>query len=289
MNRRNFIKTTGMISAGTLLYACAPDPKSAPPNIGLALYTVRDGMAEDPKATLKRVADIGYKELEAAGFENYTFWNTSPGDLKMMADDLGLELISCHLSTGWHHPDVKGTLTNEFEKAIESIQEAGFKYVIVPWVHEDFRTYENYVKLIDLLNPASEYCKKAGIVLGYHHHEFEFERLNNEVIFDKILAETDPELVKIEMDMYWMTHAGKDPVEYFEKHPGRIPLWHVKDMDNATDKNFTEVGSGIIDFKPIFANAEKSGMKHYFVEQDKTPGDPFDSIIKSYDYVKTIV
>jgi sugar phosphate isomerase/epimerase len=132
---------------------------------------------------------------------------------------------------------------------------------------------------------AAEACKKAGIQFCYHNHDFEFKDMGGQHGYDVLLKETDPGLVKFELDLYWASFAGKDPVEIFRQHPGRFPLWHVKDMDNTPKKFFTEVGNGVIDFKAIFAHARESGMKHYFVEQDICPGSPFESIKKSFQYI----
>ncbi|MES1221669.1 MAG: sugar phosphate isomerase/epimerase, partial [Bacteroidota bacterium] len=129
-------------------------------------------------------------------------------------------------------------------------------------------------------------CKAAGIQFCYHNHDFEFEQEDGKYKYDVLLNETDPALVKMEMDLYWVSKAGQDPIKLFEKHPGRFPLWHLKDMDGTADHAFTEVGNGTIDFKKIFTHAGKAGMKYFFVEQDKCPGSPFDSITKSIGYIK---
>ena len=144
---------------------------------------------------------------------------------------------------------------------------------------------DDYKYAADQLNIAGERCKKAGIQLCYHNHDFEFIKEGDVLPYDILLA-TDENLVKMEVDLYWITKAGHDPVALFEQHPGRFPLWHVKDMDNTEKKDFTEVGSGIIDFKKIFKQSKKAGMKYFFVEQDKCPGSPFDSITKSIAYIK---
>jgi len=135
------------------------------------------------------------------------------------------------------------------------------------------------------LNKAGERCKKSGIQLCYHNHDFEFQSQGSTLPYD-ILLNTDKNLVKMEMDIYWVSKAGKDPVDLINRHPGRFPLFHVKDMDKTPAKAFTEVGNGSIDFKRIFKQADKAGMKYFFVEQDKTAGDPFVSITKSISYIK---
>ena len=130
----------------------------------------------------------------------------------------------------------------------------------------------------------AEKCAKAGIQFCHHNHDFEFAAQGGVYPYDILLGQTDPKLVKMELDLYWATKAGQDPVKLFEAHPGRFPLWHLKDMDNTPDHKFTEVGNGTIDFKRIFAHKATAGMKYWFVEQDKCPGSPFDSITKSINY-----
>jgi sugar phosphate isomerase/epimerase len=140
--------------------------------------------------------------------------------------------------------------------------------------------------MAEQFNKAAEKCKAAGIQFCYHNHDFEFDQQDGKYPYDVLLDNTDPKLVKMEMDLYWVTKAGQDPLKLFEQHPGRFPLWHLKDMDNTAAHSFTEVGNGVIDFKKIFSNADKAGFKYFFVEQDKCPGDPFDSITKSISYIK---
>ena len=135
---------------------------------------------------------------------------------------------------------------------------------------------------------AGEDCKKAGIQFGYHNHDFEFAAMEGQMPFDYLLKQTDPKLVKIELDLYWITKARQQPEKYFAMYPGRFELFHVKDMDNTPKEFFAEVGRGLIDFKSIFQQSKKAGVKHYFVEQDETPGSPFDSIKISYDYLSKL-
>jgi sugar phosphate isomerase/epimerase len=136
------------------------------------------------------------------------------------------------------------------------------------------------------LNKAGEGCKRNGIQLCYHNHDFEFVAQENKHPYEVLLNDTDKNLVKMELDLYWVTKAGHDPVTLFNQHPGRFPLWHVKDMDKSAEHSFTEVGNGTINFKNIFKHADKAGLKYFFVEQDKTPGSPFDSITQSISYIK---
>ncbi|WP_236705144.1 sugar phosphate isomerase/epimerase family protein [Hymenobacter sp. AT01-02] len=182
---------------------------------------------------------------------------------------------------------VQGTMLHGWDKAVDDAAQAGVKYMVCAYLSEAERGgLDHYKYIADQLNKAGERSKKAGIQLCYHNHDFEFAAQNGQLPYDLLLSSTDQALVKMELDLYWATKAGHDPVTLFQKHPGRFPLWHVKDMDNTPKHNFTEVGSGVIDFKRIFAQSSKAGLKYFFVEQDQTPGSPFDSIQKSITHIK---
>jgi sugar phosphate isomerase/epimerase len=144
---------------------------------------------------------------------------------------------------------------------------------------------DRYKYIADELNSAGEKCKKSGMQLCYHNHEFEFEKQSGTTPYD-ILLGSDADLVKMEIDLYWVTKANQDPITLMLQHPGRFPLWHVKDMDRSVEQRFTEVGNGIINFKQIFRHAKKAGLQYFYVEQDKTIGSPFDSITQSISYIK---
>lgn len=148
------------------------------------------------------------------------------------------------------------------------------------------RTTNDYRKLPELLNKSAETTNQSGIQLAYHNHDFEFQKFDGkQLIYDFLLDNTSPDLVKMELDLYWIAKAGFDPLDYFEKHPGRFPLWHVKDMQKYTN-NFAEVGNGIIDFKRIFEAREKAGLKFWFVEQDDSDKDIFESLVMSKKYIE---
>ena len=160
------------------------------------------------------------------------------------------------------------------------------KIETLAYLHESEReSLDDYKRLAEWLNMAGQMCQNAGIQLCYHNHAFEFEEMNGEIPYDILLSFTEPELLKFEMDLYWVYKAGRSPFQYFSKYPGRFPLWHVKDMDSTKRKHFTAVGRGTIEFPPIFEKADRAGMKHFFVEQDECPGNPLDSIKVSYDYL----
>lgn len=286
LNRRDFIKYSSLLSAGTLLLPSFMLKKQAA--VGVQLYTVRDLMQSDPRGTLKKIADIGYKKVEAAGYNEGLFYGMKPIEFKEVLTDLGLKMPSSHYSSGLANPDKVGTLNNGWEKVVEDAKEADIKYMVLAYLTDDERkSIDDYKKVAELLNKAGEICKKNNIQLTYHNHDFEFKRFGDELPYDILLNEVDASLLDMELDLYWTVKAGLDPVKLFKDHPGRFPLWHVKDMNTAGE--FSEVGTGVIDFKAIFDNKKVAGLKHFFVEQDKTVKPPLESITISFENVNKII
>lgn len=290
-NRRSFIKSASMYSAALLAAPSLPSwLNKKPAVIGLQLYTVRDAMQADAKGTLAKVAAIGYNSLEGATYTgSEKFYGMDPGSFKKVLKDNGLVMRSCHYRLGEDNSggEMKGTILNDWHKAVDDAAALGIKYMVCAWLSPKERLgLDHYKKLAADFNKAAQTCKAAGIQFCYHNHDFEFEKQDGKYPYDVLLDETDAAMVKMEMDLYWVNKAGQDPIKLFQKHPGRFPLWHLKDMDNTAAHDFTEVGNGTIDFKKIFAHAGTSGMKYFFVEQDKCPGSPFDSITKSIGYIK---
>lgn len=287
--RRSFLKATTVLSAGMLLTRSSGcNGKNS--LIGLQLYTVRDAMAKDPAGTLAKVAQIGYNSVELATYTgSEKFYGMSPSEFAVVLKQNGLVAPSAHYRLGEEQPKgevQQGTMLHDWDKAVDDAAALGLKYMVCAYLADVERgNLDHYKKVAEQLNTAGERCKKAGIQLCYHNHDFEFIKQDDQYPYD-ILLSTDKDLVKMEIDLYWVTKAGQDPIKLFNEHPGRFPLWHVKDLDNTPKKDFTEVGNGIIDFKKIFEQKSKAGMKYFFVEQDKTPGSPFDSITKSIAYIK---
>jgi sugar phosphate isomerase/epimerase len=288
-SRRSFIKNTSLLTAGAFIKTPFFDKKTN--YIGLQLYTVRDAMQKDPTGTLAKVAAIGYNSLEGATYTgSQNFYGMNPAAFTKVLKQNGLIMPSSHYRLGEEKVNgqtQKGTMLSEWDKAVDDAAAVGIKYMVCAYLSEPERGGIDHYKVVaDALNKAGEHCKKAGIQLCYHNHDFEFNEQSGTLPYDILLNSTDKNLVKMEMDMYWVSKAGKDPVALINQHPGRFPLFHVKDMDKTPAKAFTEVGNGSIDFKRIFKQADKAGMKYFFVEQDKTPGDPFASITKSITYIK---
>lgn len=257
---------------------------------GMALYTVRDAMKDDAINTLITVVDAGYKYIEAANYADGKFYNMTPKDFKAMLDEIGLTPISTH----------QGSLTlDNADAMIADVKAAGFAYFVIPVPPMGLFTFNpssssmgmkgGAENLANILNTLGEKCKKAGLQLLYHNHDFEFkEDVSGEITYDYLLEHTNPEYVNFEMDLYWVTKAGADPLAYFEKYPGRFKIWHVKDMDDQG--RFAPVGTGHIDFARILAKKELSGMKYYMVEQDATfdTMTPLEAIKISHNGLKNI-
>jgi sugar phosphate isomerase/epimerase len=288
ISRRSFIKSSSLLSAG--LFMVPPELFRDKSLIGLQLYTVRDAMAENPASTLAKVAKIGFNSLEGATYTGtQKFYGMDPASFKMLLKDNGLIMPSGHYRLGeekTNGADVKGTMLHEWDKAVEDAATLGLKYMVLAYLSESERKgLDHYKYVADQLNIAGEKCKKAGIQLCYHNHDFEFVKIDDKYPFDTLMG-ADKDLVKFELDLYWVKKAGMDAIALFDQHPGRFPLLHLKDMDQAADHSFTEVGNGVIDFKEILKHQDKAGLQYFFVEQDNCPGSPFDSITKSYGYVK---
>jgi sugar phosphate isomerase/epimerase len=289
LNRRSFLKAAGTATAASLfttrLSWAAGEHKIK--KVGVQLYTVRDLMKNDFEGTIAKVAQIGYKEVEFAGY-----FGRTADQVKAVLDKNGLKAPSTHVQ--YDELDDKFPSVIEFSKAI------GLEYIICPWIHEDLRKSPDIWKQAsEKFNKCGEQSKQAGMQFGYHNHWFEFLPVDGKLPYDELLKLCDPGLVKFEMDLCWITAAGADPLKYFNAYPGRFPLVHVKDLktmpkitsggaQNYGDTvDLTEVGSGIIDWKRIFAQSDKAGIKHYIVEHDH-PKQPLESIKKSYEYLSTL-
>ena len=315
-NRRQFLQQSGALALLSMLHPAlsrsnplfAPKPIGA---IGLQLYTVGGLMEADPKGTLQKLAAIGYKELESAGSSKGNYYGYKPKEFAAMVKDMGMTWRSEHVSgfpvtmdevlkmakTADDSAQIKkmapmiealGKMPNLRDNAKQLADEAaegGLAYLVCAGLAVN--TEDEVNKAVDIMSKAGEACKKVGVQFAYHNHNFEFVPIGSVVPFDYMMANTDKNLVKSELDLGWATVAGKDPVDLFKKYSGRIPLWHVKDMDKATNAP-TEIGSGYIDFKRIFDNSSVSGMKYFFIEQDGAP-QPIENVTNCYNNLKKAV
>lgn len=288
IDRRKFLKaSTGAMLGGLYVFNSGCRDDTAPAvvsenastgtldRIGVQLYTVRDRMAEDFIGTIEQVAAIGYNEVEFAGYYDHT-----AEQIRELLDRVGLTAPAAHFG-----PDV---VRDNLPQLIADAKVIGHQYIVIPYLPEEMRTTEGYRQLIGLLNDAGARCRDEGLRIAYHNHDFEFEEVDGNLPFDMILDETDPELVDIEIDLFWIVKAGHDPHHYFERNPGRFALCHVKDMaDQVGEQNMVPVGEGDIDFPEIFRASDQAGLKHYFVEHDR-PDDSLASIRTSYEHLSAL-
>lgn len=285
MNRRDFVRNTTVGLAAAAVCSRLPESLFASPYgkpIGLQLYTLRDQLEKDVAGTIKQVAAIGYKDVEI-----YSLYGKTPQEFTKILKDNGVTASSGHyllphMKTGW-------------QKRVDDAKTLGLQYMVIAILEpEDRKSLDDYKKLAELFTNAAETTRKAGIQFCYHNHNFEFQKFGDTTPYDYLLKTLDPNLVKFEMDCFWVTHAGQDPVAYFKKHPGRFPLLHIKDMKgkpaptqelDAKMGLFAPVGSGSIDWKRIFAAAKEGGVQHYYVEQDFCEEPPLEAVKKSYQYL----
>ncbi|MEM8565062.1 MAG: sugar phosphate isomerase/epimerase [Bacteroidota bacterium] len=283
-NRRNFLKASSASALGILtLPYCSPQATNTNGGgVGLQLYTIRDAISSDLEGSLEKVADLGYVNLELASYSDGKFYGKSPEAFKQLLDSFGLKAISSHTVV-----EAESEGMSQSQQMADAHAELGVSYCIHPWVQEEDRIVESYRKLCGSMNSVGETMKKVGIQFGYHNHNFEFADLDGTIpYFDIFLKELEPELVTMELDCFWATKAGQDPVEMFDQYPGRFRLLHLKDMslDNAPyytieKDDIVSVGEGLIDFKKILAASEKGGVKYGFVEDDNQgSGTPFKAI-----------
>jgi sugar phosphate isomerase/epimerase len=271
MRRRNFLGGLGMAALG----GWAGSARAARlETIGLQLYTVRRDLEKDFDGTLAQVAAVGFEEVEI-----FDLYGRPPKDALASLSRHGLKAPSMHTGLA--------AIEKDWAKTLEIGTTLGVRYVVCAWLEpEERKTLDDYRRHSETFNRAGEEAKKAGLQFGFHNHDFELLPLQGEVPYDLLLEETDAALVQMEMDLYWTTKAGADPIPYFERYPGRFPLVHVKDMDGTPRQYFTEVGKGVVDFRRIFASSKLAGIRHYFVEQDETPGPAIDSAKESYEYLR---
>jgi sugar phosphate isomerase/epimerase len=292
MERRTFLFQSSALAAAGLLLPVLDSDAARIKKPGIQLYSLRSLMKQDCSDVLKKLGAMGYKEIESFPSEKGHFWGKSAKDFFALAKDCGLKVVSTHIPYGKpvnNAPDAIASLSSGFEAFVESFAREGGQYLVCPDINATIRTtIDHYSAAADDFNKAGELCKKYGIRFAYHNHDFEFAPINDIIPYHHLLTRTDPALVHMELDLYWLEKAMQ-PVDFlFERFPGRFPLVHVKDMGSGT-KETVEVGTGTIRFKEIFARSKQAGIQHYFVEQDNFQnGDPMKSVKTSLDYLKKL-
>lgn len=314
--RRKFIQQSGTFALASLLIpqlgksGLFSERKPGRP-IGLQLYTMGGLMTSDTKGTLQKLAAIGYKEMESAGSQKGNFYGYKPKEFAAMVKDAGMNWRSAHVGgAAFKMKDIMKmaknaedsarikqyvdkmkdapkplNLADNYQQLADDAAEGGISYLVCSSI--PVSTLDEIKTAVDVFNKSGEACKKNGVQFAYHNHVTEFDEIEGHRPFDYILNNTDKDLVKMELDLGWATKAKQDPIELFKLHPGRYPLWHVKDLDKTTMQP-TEVGKGVVDFKRIFDNAKESGMKYFFVEQDGAP-HPLEDVTNSFNYLKKML
>jgi sugar phosphate isomerase/epimerase len=300
-SRRDFVKWTAASGAAGLLHlaACsspesAPEAKAEPAkrpftkDLGAQLYTVRTLLPEKTVETLKAIAAIGYKEVEIL--------QTQIDTLPPLLAEVGLKPVSLHLDSALilDSADPAASVTEVLGKS----RDAGIRFVVMPYVPNEKRGgLDVYRSLAEKLNKTGQAAKDAGLRLCYHNHAFEYEPMEGSTPLETLMTNCEASLVALEIDVFWVSVAGHDPVEMLRKYSGRAPLVHLKDKSPTTPQqfkeglppeNYKEVGSGSLDFAAILRAGEETGVEHYFVEQDQTPGDPVASLRQSYEYLRSL-
>lgn len=241
--------------------------------VGIQLYTVRDRMADDVPATLQHLADIGYREVEFAGYYGH-----SPAEIAALVRNAGLTAPAAHIGMA--------SIREAPDKSIDDAAAIGHEYLVLSSMPMEERTgMEHFRRNADLMNAFGEQCRAGGLQFAYHNHAFEFDSPDGNRPMDLLLERTDSELVKFELDLYWIIKAGSDPIAYIQQHPGRFALCHVKDM--ADDGSMVEVGAGQIDFARILSAGREAGFRHYFVEHDN-PVNSMASAQSSFEFLSKL-
>ncbi|MGG4490253.1 sugar phosphate isomerase/epimerase family protein [Metabacillus idriensis] len=241
--------------------------------VALQMYTLRNEAEKDFIGTLKKVASIGYEGVEFAGYGGL-----GASELKKVLDDFGLKTASSHIPLS--------TLEMELSSVIEYQHAIGNKHIVCPFLPAERRSEQDYRELISILNTVGETCHKEGLSFAYHNHDFELQPLSDgKKPLELLLDETNHDWVKAELDVYWLTKAGEDPVKWLEKYQGRTPLVHLKDMTTDGDQFFAELGTGGVNLEAILNTGESSKVNWWIVEQDQSRRSPLESIEISFQYL----
>jgi sugar phosphate isomerase/epimerase len=288
-SRRFFLKQAGSFSASAIM---APSALTAGAQekfkLGLQLYSIRDAMAKDLRAAFKRIVEFGYQEVETYGF-NKNYWGLEPKQAERLLAECGLTTPSGHYDLDrFFGKDQQDELKRYTDECINGATALKQRYIVWPTLAPQYRTIDEFKRLAATLNSIGERIKRGGLQLAYHNFGYDFIDQGGVIPYDIILNETDPALVKMQLDLYWFSHGSRSkPLDWFKKQPGRYVMWHIKDMDKRNRELHTTVGDGQIDFKSIFKDYQIAGVKHMFVEQaNNYVPDSMSCVQRSAAYVK---
>ena len=267
--RRTFLKQTAALSAASLIPISCFKAVRSKYKIGLQLFSVRDYMDKEPLDTLKKVKAMGYEDFETYGLdvEKIHYYGMPAAEFRGMLDDLDLTTSSGHYDFSTYFNASNDKLKKFVDQCIKGAKIIGQKYITWPFVPEEHRNMEGYSLLAEKLNRIGEQVRDSGLGFAYHNHGYEFTDHDGDHGFALILRETDADLVKIQLDMYWVAHNTQEsPADIVARDPKRFVMWHIKDMDKQT-RDYTEMGSGSIDYHEILKNASREGLEYFFIEQ----------------------
>lgn len=290
INRRNFIQQSSALMASSLITLPALSrPKPSSYKMGLQLFTVRAPLASDLTGTIRKIASIGYEDCETYGFdpEKGTYYGLKASSFKQLLVDNNMIATSGHYDFSNYFDKSADAMMRYVDRCIEGAHHLGQRYITWPWLAPAFRTIENFRVLTGKLNAIGERVKQAGLGFAYHNHDFEFTDHGGENGYSIIMAETDPALVKLQIDLYWVMHSSKlSPSELFAKQPGRFVMWHIKDMDKIS-RDYSELGHGSIDYTVILSEASRAGLQYYYIEQGGNfEKNPLQSVTDSAAFFK---
>lgn len=277
MNRRDFIKQSALLGAGTILAPSLFAEAKPIKKFGVQLYSVRDLMPKDAKGTMKKLAEMGYTQFESYGGPDF-LWGMTPKECKTFLGDMGVKMVSTHFD-----------MNKDLDKNIERGAEAGLKYMLCPYLGPQ-KTLDDWKKKAELFNQVGEKVTKAGMKFGYHNHDYSFKALEGQIPHELLLANTDPKYVMFELDLCWIVAAGQDTVAHLNKYGKRYELVHIKDMvkDNNGKVTQKDLGLGSVDFATILKTAKKVGVKYYLVEQEQYTSSSIESMQVDADWMKKI-
>lgn len=277
MNRRDFIKQSALLGAGTIVAPSLFTEAKPIKKFGVQLYSVRDLMPKDAKGTMKKLAEMGYTQFESYGGPDF-LWGMAPKECKTFLGDMGVKMISTHFD-----------MNKDLDKNIERGAEAGLKYMLCPYLGPQ-KSLDDWKKKAEQFNQVGEKVSKAGMKFGYHNHDYSFKALEGQIPHELLLANTDPKYVMFELDLCWIVAAGQDTVAHLNKYGKRYELVHIKDMvkDNNGKVTQKDLGLGSVDFATILKTAKKVGVKYYIVEQEQYPSSSIESMQVDADWMKKI-
>ncbi|MCB0531612.1 MAG: sugar phosphate isomerase/epimerase [Lewinellaceae bacterium] len=280
-SRRHFLITTTLAAAGyyALGNTGCKQRSNVPEHLGVQLYSVRDDMQKDPVNTLEALAKMGYREVEAYGYDEGKLFGYAYPEFGKLLKNNGLQMPSTHAGISLAvYDEAKDDISDPVKKWIDAAPALGLKYLISPSINTD--EWPQMDKVVKLYAAMGRYCKKAGVRFAHHNHEYEYQQKapDGRLLIEWILQEVDPALMAMQMDLCWVVYAKNNPVDWFKKYPGRWELCHAKDLATNGERETAIVGEGSLDFKTIFKNRESAGLQYFMVELEHYKSTPLEGV-----------